>query len=51
MLSEFPEPLFVVYPGSSEKGYWRAKAIRDPNEIFKNRKNFLNHGEDSGTKI
>jgi uncharacterized UPF0160 family protein len=39
VLNSFPEPLFVIYPRTSDN-YWGVKAIREDPKNFKNRKNF-----------
>ncbi len=42
ILSNFPEPLFVIYPIVDSEGgeTWGIKAVRDDPKTFKNRKNF-----------
>lgn len=37
VLIEYPEPLYVLYPGRVQ-GYWRVKAIRKDADSFENRK-------------
>ncbi len=38
-LNNFPEPLFVIYPRSSDN-FWGVKAMKDDPKTFKNRKDF-----------
>jgi len=39
ILNNFSEPLFVIYPRTSDN-FWGVKAVRDNPKTFKNRKNF-----------
>lgn len=39
ILNNFPEPLFAIYPRTSDD-FWGVKAVRENPKTFKNRKNF-----------